>query len=177
MVNPELAAFHRRGLRRLDTAFGPEIFAINWLSNCGCGPNPNLAGTAVATIANVGQACACEDAIRIRTGAGNDMRAYLWPKFSDHYQLWNEVVAAVNPLAEPGALAIQAFCDLHQLRNWCQVTMRLDIVGYGIWVYYSEFPDFPTTPVRPMQYYRAGRLLCGWRGDIKRWPDVELLYY
>jgi hypothetical protein len=179
---PKPRDFHDRAVVRLAQIYGPEIIQIDWLSNCGAGHDPNLQGTVVVSYEAMRESCQREDVVQIRNTAANDLRAYLFPlhdarPYGELYQLWNEAVAAVNPLAEPGAAAIKRFCDEHNLSNWSRVMMRRDLIDYGIWIYYSELPNLPTTPTRAMQFYRRGRILCGWRGDMKNWPDVELLYY
>lgn len=174
MIDPK--SFHSLASTRIAVDFSMEIVETPWVSACGNARDASLSGRYVGT--GLQETIQRDQSLlMMRNAAANDMRAYLWQHHSALYRLWNSAVEVVMPHITPATSALKRACSTHGLGERCFIAMRADIIDYGIWVYYSTLPNLPTTPCRPMAYYRKGRIVCGWGGDVQEWPNVEFLYY
>jgi hypothetical protein len=92
---------------------------------------------------------------------------------------------ARTPLAEitpPVRASIgKRMADLRTAKAWercltTEILVNLSLAAVEM-TYRRNFPKAPMFFERLLEVYEAGRLPCGWDGDLDSWPDGQLVLY
>jgi len=116
----------------------------------------------------------------VKTEAQGDLTGYLAKHHPDLYGgYWNKLARQSRALIEkvvvtklPGALSDKGF----PAEMFEPILVDLNRAALEI-AYHRKFPKSPVFFERLLRIYEAGRLPCGWNGDLSSWPTGSVLAF
>jgi len=167
---------------KLADDFIASLEKVGWLSQLGSGTQPAFAfpTQVVGSRAEAIAGFTSEVWADAKTEAQGDLTGYLASRRSGLYgSQWNSLVHQAQAILEErirgvvgGSLAATGLPS-----DWVEAIL-LDLIRAAVeTTFRREEPGAPEFFERLLQVYKAGRLPCGWKGDLDAWPAGEVLVF
>jgi hypothetical protein len=158
-----------------------QLEDLDWFACCGSPDLPKLSFSVARVLDPEVAADSMSSAVwaDAKTHAQGELTGYLARRDYQIYGThWNKLAKETQSLDETIGASVERSLLVHRLKvEWAPLILT-DIGRAALELAFRK--RFRLTPVffeQLLDVYLAGRLPCGWQGDIDRWPEGRLMVH